>query len=56
MDEDLLRTGDFSRSIHNLDEYVELDKLQAREHLASKELRLDVRTMMTTGMTRFDGG
>ena len=43
MDDDLLRTGDFGKSIHNLGEYVELDKLEARERLASKELRLDVR-------------
>ena len=40
-EEDLLRTGDFSKTLFNLDSYVEQSKAEAKERLASKATFLD---------------
>ena len=41
MDDDLLKTGDFGRFVSNIDEYVEMDKLEARARVTAKEGFLD---------------
>ena len=40
-EEDLLRTGNFSKTLFNLDSYVEQSKVEAKERLASKATFLD---------------
>jgi hypothetical protein len=40
---DQLKTGDFSAPVFNLDEYVEMSKIEARQRIASRERFLDER-------------
>lgn len=40
---DALKTGDFSAPVFNLDEYVEMSKIEACERIASRERFLDDR-------------